>query len=159
MKIVLAQEQHLSDVNQLIVRSKSHWEWPPDYLAAALPLLRITPFYLHANACFELRESQTLIGFLSLTEGADGPMLDNLWIEPNHIGNGFGRMACDYAFDFARRSGWIDLSVLPDPPAERFYVRMGFRDTGQRVRSRVTNGPVFTLLKKQLTTARVEVRG
>ena len=39
---------------------------------------------------------------------------------------------------------------LPDPPAEGFYLRLGFVGTGERVPSRVPGGPLFSVYRLRL---------
>jgi predicted N-acetyltransferase YhbS len=70
-------------------------------------------------------------------------LLDNLWVTPDLIGNGIGRRVCEHVFRLAREQGWTQLWVLPDPPAEGFYLKTGFFDTGERVSSRMPGGPLF----------------
>ena len=149
MEITRAAEDHLEDINRLIARSKAHWDWAPEYLAAALPLMVVTPAYLRENICLEVSVGEGVVGFVSVVEAPDRRLLDNLWIEPEHIGKGIGRFACEHLFDLARSRLWIDLTTLPDPPAEGFYRRMGFCDTGERVESRVPGGPVFSVFKRE----------
>lgn len=146
--IIPARATSLEDLNRLIARSKAYWDWPNEYLSRAIPLHRITPSYLSSNRCFEVvTEHAELLGFLSLTEGNDRVVIDNLWIEPEHIRRGIGRAAVHFAFELARASGWPHLWVLPDPPAEGFYRALGFSDTGERVPSRVSGGPVFSVYR------------
>jgi GNAT superfamily N-acetyltransferase len=78
-------------------------------------------------------------------------VLDNLWVTPEQIGKGIGRRACERVFQLAREQGRPELWVLPDPPAEGFYVKMGFSDTGERVPSRVPGGPIFSTYRIQLS--------
>ncbi|MGH6991712.1 MAG: GNAT family N-acetyltransferase [Caulobacteraceae bacterium] len=147
MRIRHASEERLPDINSLVARSKAHWGWPPDYLAAALALMKITPAYVRENLCFEVLEGEAVVGFFALAPSPERRLLDHLWIEPERIGQGLGRFACDEMFDLARRKGWADLTTFPDPPAEGFYLRMGFSDTGERRRSGVPGGPVFSVFK------------
>lgn len=98
--IVTAQEASLEDLNRLIARSKAYWDWPEEYLSRAIPLHRITPSYLRSNRCFELvTKHGELLGFLSITEGNGRVVIDNLWIEPEHIGRGLGSRAVHFAFE------------------------------------------------------------
>lgn len=93
--IVTAQEASLEDLNRLIARSKAYWDWPEEYLSRAIPLHRITPPYLRSNRCFELvTKHGELLGFLLITEGNGRVVIDNLWIEPEHIGRGIGSRQC-----------------------------------------------------------------
>jgi GNAT superfamily N-acetyltransferase len=152
IRFVRAREQSLADINGLIARSKAHWSWPEGYLERALPLQRVDLAYLRDNLSFEVLDADhRLIAFFSLVVSGARVALDNFWVAPEWIGTGIGRRACEYVFRTARERGWTELWVLPDPPAEGFYVKMGFSDTGERVRSRVPGGPIFSNYRIQLS--------
>jgi GNAT superfamily N-acetyltransferase len=151
IRIVPAREDSLSEINDLIARSKSHWDWPDGYLEQALSLHRLAPAYLRGNHCCAIMtELEKLIGFLSIVVNDGKAVLDNLWITPERIGHGIGRYACEYAFRWAAEQEWKELWVVPDPPAEGFYRRMGFVDTGERIASRVPAGPTFSVHRRRL---------
>jgi streptomycin 6-kinase len=152
--VVAAREESLADINELIARSKSYWDWSAEYLERALPLHRLDTAYLRSNYCFEiLTVDGELAAFASIAVASVRITLDNLWVRADLIGQGIGRQTCEHIFAFARTRGWTELWVLPDPPSEQFYKRMGFSDTGERVESRVVNGPVFSVYRIQLPRA------
>jgi GNAT superfamily N-acetyltransferase len=149
--IVTARERSLAEINSLIASSKSYWTWPADYLEAALPLHILTIDDLRRNHCFEvLAPHGRLIAFYSVAADAPRVVLDNFWVAPDLIGRGVGRKMCEHLFGFSREQGWTDLWVLPDPPAEGFYRRVGFTDTGERTPSRVPHEPVFSVYRLRL---------
>jgi N-acetylglutamate synthase-like GNAT family acetyltransferase len=88
-----------------------------------------------------------LIAFVAIVVSTARVVLDNLWVTPELIGKGIGRRACERVFQLAREQRWAELWVLPDPPAEGFYVKMGFSDTGERLPSRVPGGPTFSIFE------------
>src|SRR5581483_12437588 len=90
------------------------------------------------------------VAFISVVESDARVVLDNLWVRPELIGRGIGRRACEHVFRLVRKRGWTQLWVVPDPPAEGFYVKAGFSDTGERVPSRVPGGPAFSTYRIQL---------
>jgi N-acetylglutamate synthase-like GNAT family acetyltransferase len=149
--VVAAREESLAHINVLIARSKSYWDCPAEYLEKALPLHRLDTAYLRSNHCFEiLNVNGELAAYASIAVASARITLDNLWVRPDLIDQGIGRRTCEHIFAFARTRGWTELWVLPDPPSEQFYKRMGFCDTGERVKSRVVNGPVFSVYSTQL---------
>ncbi|MEJ0005895.1 MAG: GNAT family N-acetyltransferase [Steroidobacteraceae bacterium] len=151
LKIVRTTEASLPSVNSLIASSKAHWTWPIDYLERALVLHVLNADYLRKNDAFNvLGLRNELVGFFSLLVSDGRIMLDNLWVIPDQIGHGVGRRACQYVFELARERGQKEVWVLPDPPAEGFYLRLGFTDTGERVQSRVPGGPIFCLYRRQI---------
>lgn len=143
-----ASGDRLAEINQVIAAAKSHWGYPETYLQKALRLMAVTEEYLAENLCFEISVESRLVGFFSVNESKGEKYLDHLWIHPGFHGRGLGREACDYLFDLAHQQGWSQLLVLPDPEAMGFYVKAGFTDTGIRVPSRIEDGPMFSLFKK-----------
>src|SRR5438093_5395228 len=152
IRFIPAREESLARINDLIVHSKAYWSWPADYLRKALPRHKIEPSYLLSNQCFEvLDENDQLAAFLAVAISDARVVLDNLWVRPDLIGKGVGRRACDHVFRLAREYDWTELWVIPDAPAEGFYKKMGFSDTGERVPSRVPGGPVFSVYRIDLS--------
>jgi catechol 2,3-dioxygenase-like lactoylglutathione lyase family enzyme/GNAT superfamily N-acetyltransferase len=144
-----ARDANVAEINQVIVASKSHWDSPESYLQAALPLLMIDESYLAEHLCFEIvDESSNVVCFFAVAEDSGEHVLDHLWVRPDRLGLGIGRLACEHVFSLARRYRWPVLLVLPEPRAHGFYRKMGFEDTDMRVNSRVRNGPSFSVLRK-----------
>jgi len=140
---------NLAEINRVIAASKSHWDYPATYLDAALPLLVIDQSYLAGHLCFEIvDETSSVVCFFAVAADGDAQLLDHLWVRPDRLGQGIGRLACEHVFSLARRRGWKVLRVLPDPPACGFYRKLGFEDTKLRVSSRVPDGPSFSVLEK-----------
>jgi GNAT superfamily N-acetyltransferase len=151
IRIVDARERSLAEINDLIARSKAHWSWPEGYLERALPFHTISSAYLGSNHCFEVLDAHdNLIAFFSVMVSEARVVLDNLWVTPEQIGQGIGRQACEHVFRLARERGWTELWVVPDPPAQGLYNKVGFLDTGERVPSRVLGGPMFSVYRIQL---------
>lgn len=149
--IASASPARLAEINDVIARSKAYWPWPEHYLAAALPLMRISAEYLTENPCAVAVDSDgAVLAFGSLASVGERTYIDHLWVRPDRIGMGIGPGLCDWLFDCARNRDLDELWVLPDPPAEGFYLKLGFTDTGERVPSRVPGGPVFSALRLSL---------
>lgn len=137
---------NLECINNLIMLSKSYWQWPEPYLEKAIPLHRITHEYIRQNSCFEvITSSLETVAFFSIKAEESSALLDNLWVLPDKIGTGIGKQACDYIISLSRTNKWDKIIVLPDPPSEQFYVKMGFVSTDETVKSRVVDGPVYTI--------------
>jgi GNAT superfamily N-acetyltransferase len=138
---------NLAEINRVIRASKSHWRQPQAYLQAALPLLAVDDAYLAANLCFEVVEGDAVVCFFAIADDDGGKSLDHLWVRPDRLACGIGRLACEHVVALARERRWRRLRVLPEPDAAGFYRRLGFEDTGRRVDSRVPGGPRFPVLQ------------
>lgn len=149
--IAPATAARLVEINDVISRSKAYWPWPEQYLSAALPLLELSGEYLDLNPSVVATEADGAISaFGSLASAGRRTYVDHLWVRPDRIGQGIGRHVCAWLLACARERDLQEVWVLPDPPAEGFYRKQGFVDTGERVPSRVPGGPVFSLLRIRL---------
>jgi ribosomal protein S18 acetylase RimI-like enzyme len=78
---------------------------------------------LHGYVCLRSFEGQLQRGLLS-----------DLWVDPDHRGQGVGEALIRGAMQWADQAGWqrLDLWVREDnPPARRLYRKLGFRETGR----------------------------
>jgi GNAT superfamily N-acetyltransferase len=111
-------------------------------------LLMIGSSYLADNTAFEIRMNEELVGFFAFAMKGSERHLDHLWIAPKHIKTGIGRQALQYTDKLAQEQGWTELLTYPDPPAEAFYLKNGYIDTGLRMPSRIEGGPQFSVFRK-----------
>ena len=66
-----------------------------------------------------------VVGFYSLACADAAWQLDDLWVAPNCMRQGIGRMLMEHALEAATRAGARSLAVDADPNAEPFYLRCG----------------------------------
>lgn len=59
-------------------------------------LLTITPEYITDNETYKLVSSNTIIGYYSFYIKGETVYLDNLFIDPDHIGEGFGKVLMNH---------------------------------------------------------------
>ncbi len=134
----------IPQVNNLIMRSKAHWQYDPRYLAASREFLVITEEWLTQNFGYCITdETERIVGFIGIEPSEQQCYLEHLWIDPPFIGKGFGHQTMDWLLLFAKQKGFSEIRLLPDPPAEGFYQKMGARFSGKKVQSRVDAGPLF----------------
>src|SRR5688572_3850147 len=78
-------------LTELVFRAKAFWGYPKEWMMAWREELTILPDYIEKN-WLELAYTQNqLVGFYGLEFHDSIAYLQHLWIEPVHIGRGFGR--------------------------------------------------------------------
>lgn len=91
--------------------------WPADSLAASRTRVAVG--------------AGRVVGFAS-TVPADGALeLDDLFVDPHWMGRGVGRQLVMDAVELARAEGVDTITVIANPHALEFYVRVGFHDDGE----------------------------
>lgn len=139
------EEAYLSD---LAIRSKAYWGYSLEFLDACRPHLKIDSTYLKDWPVYVLEKDSVIIGFYSLKTIKNENRLDQLWIEPNFIRNGFGKILFAHAISTAKTLGWNSLRLAGEPDAVVFYEKMGAKLIGQ-VQSRLSNDLFLPLMEIQ----------
>ncbi|WP_299955377.1 GNAT family N-acetyltransferase [uncultured Modestobacter sp.] len=114
-------------LSELALRSKGHWGYPPDFLAACRAELTVEPADCDGVTVRLAERDGRLLGF-SRVVSTDDPVrgeLADLFVDPGSIGTGVGRLLLTDALDGARARGWLSLELDADPHAEAFYRRLG----------------------------------
>lgn len=124
-------------LTDLALRSKSYWNYSPEYLSKCRPALLVDDDYIRGWSVMVLEiDSTNVVGFYSLKPVDGENRLDNLWIDLPYIGRGFGKILLFDAFQKATEIGWKRLRLAADPGAQKFYEKFGGRLIG-KVQSRI----------------------
>jgi GNAT superfamily N-acetyltransferase len=118
-------------VSDLALRSKSHWDYPQEWLDKFRDELAFGPDDVLSRRMVVAESGVAVIGFYTIDgEPPDGE-LGNMWLEPECIGTGLGRRLWTDAIATAKAAGFATLSITADPNAEGFYLAMGARRVGE----------------------------
>ena len=122
-------------LSALALRSKAHWGYSPDFLDACRQELSIDASRLGSEdyRCFVLVDGDTILGFHSVEALSENVWeLDALFVEPEHIGAGIGRLLVKHALEIVSERGATRLIIQGDPNATEFYQALGARQIGTR---------------------------
>lgn len=138
-----AKVSELTELTELAVRSKSHWNYHPEYITSYRKYFTLTP---ETSARLRIRTVKAnLNGSPSKPLGWSGfileePYLEHLWIDPKYIGSGLGSLLWSDLIKFAKKSKVTTFQLMSDPYAVPFYEKLGCQDLGP-MPSRIENGP------------------
>ena len=109
------------------IAAKRHWTYPENWIQLWLPQLTITAEYISNHEVWMAMAEDAAVGYYSLEHLSDELWLGNLWVLPEHMGQGIGRLLFEHTFERSRRLGFSVLKIEADPNAQSFYERMGAR--------------------------------
>lgn len=122
-------------LTELAVRSKGWWGYSEAFVQACRPELTLDATRAEQTTVAEVDGQPA--GFYLLTplrEGAPGRgSLEMLFVDPEFIGTGVGRVLAEDARRVAGAQGWTHLLVESDPQAVAFYTRLGAEQIGERL--------------------------
>ncbi|WP_406365322.1 GNAT family N-acetyltransferase [Streptomyces sp. NBC_01546] len=125
-KVRAARAAEAEALTGLVMRSKAHWGYEPEVLAAWAEELRIRPGDVTARRIVVAEDGEgAVLGLASLDGTAPLASLGLLFVEPSAIGRGVGRLLYRDALHRAAELGVRRLVIDADPHAVGFYRAMG----------------------------------
>jgi len=153
-KALRAEHQNLTNI---CLTSKWYWKYPEEYMELWKNELTISAAYIRDNLVYVAEVDGKVIGVLSIHEQEKdrwmdqvfvqrGFWLDNLFILPEFIGQGVGKLLFQFAQDLCRDRGISSLYLFSDPNARGFYSKAGakyIKETPSTIKGRTL--PLFEL--------------
>jgi GNAT superfamily N-acetyltransferase len=113
------------ELSALALRSKGHWGYDKEFLAACREELTVHPSDVEPRRMVVAEADGTVVGFYGLEGDPPEGELGFLFVEPAWIGNGVGRMLWDHMHEVAVACGFDEVMIGADPGAVPFYEAMG----------------------------------
>jgi GNAT superfamily N-acetyltransferase len=136
----------------LTLRSKAHWGYDREFMDAARAELAFRPEKYPGFEVYVLERGGRVVGYCSLIpQSGHEVALDDLFVEPDAIGQGYGKVLWDHAVRRARELGFEEMTLIADPNAEPFYRSRGAEKVGE-VASTVVPDRVLPLMRYRLTS-------
>jgi len=118
-------------LSKVAFAAKRHWGYPEHWMERWRESLTITPEFVGRNEVYAATLNEEILGFYALAGEGREIQLEHLWVSPECIGTGVGRLLFDHALLRAASLGAEILEIEADPNAEGFYLRMGATRVGE----------------------------
>lgn len=130
-QIVRAKPVDAPVLTALAQAAKAQWGYPANWLAEWSEGLTITPGFIAEHPTYLALEAGVVVGFYAVVFADGTASLEHLWVAPERMRRGIGRLLFQHARACAREAGAAGLRIVSDPNAAAFYRRCGARDVGQ----------------------------
>ena len=118
-------------LSSLAFRSKAYWGNDAEFMEACREDLTVSADDLVTDLVFVLELQGDLVGFYRLRVQDDAVVLSDLFVEPQAIGQGYGKQLWRHAVATATDLGVAYLVLHSEPHAEGFYRAMGAQRVGE----------------------------
>ena len=118
-------------ISALALRSKAHWGYDADFLAACREDLTIRPEWCDGVRLVVAEQDGVLLGYARVAGEPPVGELAGLFVDPAAIGHGVGGLLLRRAVRIAAGLGMTALEIDSDPHAEAFYLHAGAVRTGE----------------------------
>lgn len=133
--MVTIQRANPDQANQLThiaLAAKAYWGYPKRWMDIWKPQLTIDTDYITQNETWVAEIHGAPIAFCGLRDKDGSAWLEDLWVLPEYIGKGVGRMLFSTAVQLSRERGYQSLQLESDPNAVGFYEKMGMHKIRER---------------------------
>ncbi|MEV5323099.1 GNAT family N-acetyltransferase [Nonomuraea fastidiosa] len=120
-----ARPDEAEPLSELALRSKAYWGYDETFMAACRDELTVPASQVEARRTTVAERDGRVLGFVTVEGDPPEGELGMLFVEPDAIGHGIGRLLLEHAVTAARRLGFVRLLIEADPHAEPFYLAMG----------------------------------
>jgi GNAT superfamily N-acetyltransferase len=118
-------------ISALALRSKGHWGYDAQFLAACREDLTIRPEWCDGVRLVVAEQDGVLLGYARVAGEPPVGELAGLFVDPAAIGRGVGGSLLRHAVRIAAGLGMTVLEIDSDPNAEPFYRHAGAVRTGE----------------------------
>ena len=127
MTIEKANSNDYKILTEITKKSKAFWGYSDAQIEIWSSFLTITEEYIETKSIFKLIVYNEIVGYYSyFYESKNNIKLDNLFILPEFIGKGFGKVLMLDFFKRLENSTAEKVTLDSEPNAENFYLKFGF---------------------------------
>ncbi|NUK01092.1 GNAT family N-acetyltransferase [Streptomyces lunaelactis] len=112
-------------LSALALRSKAHWGYDAEFLDACKDELTVGAGEVARRRATVADRDGHILGFTTLEEEPPTGVLGMMFVEPQAIGQGIGRLLFEHTIAAGRELGFVQITIDADPNAEPFYRAMG----------------------------------
>ena len=112
-------------LTDLALRSKAHWRYDADFLEACRDELTMAAHEVARRRTTVADRDGHILGFTTLEGELPTGVLGMMFVDPQAIGQGIGRLLFEHTTTAGRELGFTQLTIDADPNAEPFYRAMG----------------------------------
>ncbi|MFK7756468.1 MAG: GNAT family N-acetyltransferase [Flavobacteriales bacterium] len=129
--ILLADKEDAELLSELTVKSKSFWGYSQKQLEGWHDDLTLTEEYIEDHEVFKLELGNQIIGYYSYKLEQNTALLDNMFLNPDNIGRGYGKSMMDHFINNIKLHNSRKALIYSDPNVESFYSKFGFKTIGK----------------------------
>ncbi len=118
-------------LTRLAHAAKRHWGYPEELMRLWLDDLTVTQKFIRKHPVYCAVHESRIYGFYALSGEGATRELEHMWVDPQFMGQGIGRLLFEHALELLRAQGCNRLKIISDPNAEPFYRKLGAVPVGE----------------------------
>jgi GNAT superfamily N-acetyltransferase len=118
-------------LTSIAIRSEAYWGYDYDYIEKFKSIYNVSEDFISNNPTFVIEKYDNIVGFYSILVEKDKTSLEHLFIEPKHIGKGYGKLLWNHIIEKCKTTAIKEFEIVTSPEAKEFYTKMGAIQIGE----------------------------
>jgi GNAT superfamily N-acetyltransferase len=118
-------------LTQIALEAKRYWGYPEHWIRHWESDLTISSDFIRDNHVYVADDDGEICGFYALCVTGNKAELEHMWVTPDRIGTGIGKVLFLDAIERAAVLNVSEVELTSDPNAAGFYRRMGAMQIGE----------------------------
>lgn len=119
-------------LTEIAIAAKRHWNYPERWIQIWIPQLTFKPEDISSSEIFVAMVDGEMAGFYRLIKNPPRAVLEDLWVAPNFMGRGIGKVLFEHAASICRSVNVTAMELDADPNAQGFYEKMRMHKIGEK---------------------------
>ncbi|MGH4120373.1 GNAT family N-acetyltransferase [Clostridium sp.] len=145
MNIRSAEVDECEILTKIAIESESYWNYDSEHIEKFKSFYRVTEKFISNNLTFVIEKDGNIVGFYGFIIENNEPSLEYLYIDPQYINKGYGRLLWKHMVENCKKNNIKEFSIVTSPQAKEFYTKMGAIQVGE-IESLVKRGRKIPLL-------------
>lgn len=126
-------------LTNLAIESESYWGYDYAFMEKFKSIYKVTAEFISNNPTYVIHEGENIHGFYGVLIGENEVSLEYLFIIPESIGMGYGKLLWNHMLKTCEDLGVKKFEIVTSPKAKDFHVKLGAKPVGE-VESLVVTG-------------------
>jgi N-acetylglutamate synthase-like GNAT family acetyltransferase len=137
--IVRAEAKDASILTHIAIKSEAYWGYDFEFMKKFKSVYKITEDFIQNNPTYGIIDENVIIGFYGILINERETSLEYLFIEPQYIGKGYGKMLWNHMINECKALNIKEFTLVTSQQAKEFYIKLGAKICGE-VDSLVSEG-------------------
>lgn len=118
-------------LTKLAIQSEAYWDYDDIFIEKFAELYNVSEEYIASNPVYILYNENDMIGFYGMLLSEEETALEYLYVAPEFIGNGYGKILWNHMINICLEKGIKEFHLVTSPQAKDFYIKLGARYIGE----------------------------
>lgn len=120
-----ARKDEAQILTEIAIESEAYWGYDAEFMQQFKMHYSVTDDFIENNMTYVLELDKMIIGFFGIINEHEEATLEYLYLKPEYIGMGYGKVMWGHLIEVCKREQIKKLVFVTSPQAKEFYIKMG----------------------------------